>query len=231
MPDDASLPDRLTRAVEGGPPGFPLAGRVCVAARDLLGAEGASVTIDNPTLRRVTLWATDERAGELENLQDVLGEGPCRDAFGSRLPVFTRVDRWAASRWPNFIPAAERIVGPHGHLWSLPMHARLEVIGTLSMYRACEGSLAQPIDTFQAVADTAGALLLSLPPAEWEITHERRWPQRAVVHRAVGQLAALFGLSPSDAMALLRSQAFITDAQLADVAREVINGTLDLSGH
>ena len=42
----------------------------------------------------------------LENLQDVLGEGPCRDAFDFGEPMQTGLDRHAASRWPQFIPAA-----------------------------------------------------------------------------------------------------------------------------
>src|SRR2546430_4241131 len=99
MADHASLPGRLDRAVAERPPGLPLAERVCEALRELLGADGASVTVDNLTVDRVTWCSTDERAQELENLQDVLGEGPCRDAFASRLPVSTGMGRWAASRW------------------------------------------------------------------------------------------------------------------------------------
>ena len=72
----AALLSRLALAVASEPESSPLTLRVCRATRDLLGAEGASITLENSTPNRVTLCATDEPAGLLENLQDVLGEGP-----------------------------------------------------------------------------------------------------------------------------------------------------------
>ncbi len=42
----------------------------------------------------------------------------------------------------------------------------------------------------------------------------------------MGQL----GISVDDALAILRSYAFATDTQLADVARDVVGRELDLSG-
>lgn len=229
MADHASLSARLDRTVAERSPELPLAERVCGALRELLGADGASVTVDNLTVDRVTWCTTDVRAKELENLQDVLGEGPCRDAFASRLPVSTGMGRWAAWRWPEFIPAAERVLGPRGILWSLPMHMTGEVIGTISLYRLAGGALAEPIDAAQILADAAASLLLTDPATGAEISDEGPWIARAVVHQAVGQLMAQFGTGAADALAMLRSRAFTADAQLAEVARAVLDGTLDLS--
>jgi hypothetical protein len=78
------------------------------------------MTIENSSMARLTVCATDETAGWLENLQDVLQEGPCRAAFDSGQ---TLLDREAAARWPQFIPAAEKAVGPDGVLWLVPMHS------------------------------------------------------------------------------------------------------------
>ena len=78
--------------------------------------DGASITMDNSAPNRVILCATDMRSDMLENLQDVLGEGPCRDAFDFGEPMQTGLDRDAASRWPQFIPAAEKIVGTDAFL-------------------------------------------------------------------------------------------------------------------
>jgi GAF domain/ANTAR domain len=223
------VPARLDRAVAERPPGLPLAERVCEALRELLGADGASVTVDNLTVDRVTWCSTDGRSQELENLQDVLGEGPCRDAFTSRLPVSTGMGRWAASRWPEFIPAAERVLGPRGVLWALPMRMTGEVIGTISVYRLAGGALAEPIDAAQELADAAAALLLTDPATTAEIPDEGPWISRAVVHQAAGKLMAQFGTDADNALAMLRSRAFTADSQLAEVARAVLDGTLDLS--
>jgi hypothetical protein len=111
----------------------PLTWRACHAINSLLGADGASITVDNSSVARVTLCATDETAGLLESLQDVLQEGPCWDAFDSGCPNQTLLDRHAASRWPRFIPAAEKIIGPDGVLWSLPMRSGGVRIGAISL--------------------------------------------------------------------------------------------------
>jgi len=229
MADRGALPARLARAVADGPPGFPRARRICEALRELLGADGASVTLNNLTVNRVTWCAEDQRAAELENLQDVLGEGPCRDAFGSRLPVSTGMGRWAASRWPLFIPAAERVIGPHGVLWSLPMRTAGEVIGTISLYRLAGGALAEPVDAAQVLADAAAVMLLTDPAAGSEVPDADPWTSRSVVHQAVGILMAQLGTGAGGALAVLRSRAFTTGTQLAQVARAVVDGTLDLS--
>jgi GAF domain/ANTAR domain len=227
--DHASLSARLDKAVADRPPELPLAERVCEALQELLGADGASMTLDNLTVDRVTWCTTDERAGELENLQDVLGEGPCRDAFTSRLPVSTGMGRWAASRWPQFIPAAEQVLGPRGVLWSLPMRLTGEVIGTISLYRLAGGALAEPVDAAQILADAAASLLLADPATVAEIPDEGPWIARAAVHQAVGKLMGQFGTGAAEALAMLRSRAFTADTQLAEVARAVLDGTLDLS--
>ncbi len=63
----AALLSRLALAVASEPVSSPLTMRVCRATRNLLGAEGASITLENSTPHRVTLCAADKPAGLLEN--------------------------------------------------------------------------------------------------------------------------------------------------------------------
>jgi hypothetical protein len=232
MADRAPLPVRLARLAAAGPAEVPLAGRVCEAARVLLGADGASVTMGRPAGDRVTLCATDDRSGELEDLQDVLGEGPCQDAFRERRPAcsLARASSEGAARWPAFSPAAARILGPDGGLWSFPMCVGSAVIGTLSVYRLAGETLAEPPRAAQALADAAGALLVQDPPDASDTPASGGFGARAVVHLAVGKLVAQLGLTPEDALVVLRSRAFGANAQLAQVARAVLDGTVDLTG-
>jgi hypothetical protein len=72
-------------------------------------------------------------------------------------------------------------------------------------------------------------VLLTDPATVAEIPDEGPWISRAVVHQAVGQLMARFGTDAGDALAMLRSRAFTADTQLTEVARAVLDGTLDLS--
>lgn len=229
MTDRVSLLMRLISTALKGPAELSQTERICAATRDIVGADGASVTIDNTVRHRVTLCATDERSSELDNLQDVLGEGPCRDAFSGQLPVSTGVDRWAASRWPAFIPAAEPVVGPQGVLWSLPMRADGKVIGTLNFYRLSGAALAEPIDVVQVLADAVAAMLLTDPAADSQYAVADRWAARSVVHQATGILMAQLHLGPDDAMAVLRAHAFAAATQLGQVAQNVVDGGMDLT--
>jgi hypothetical protein len=198
----------------------------------MLGADGASITIENSVVSRVTVCATDRRAELLENLQDVLGEGPCRDAFDSGR-IHQSPLRRAASRWPQFIPAAEKIIGPDGVLWSIPMRADGEVIGTISLYRLVPGRLAVSRAAARVLADAVAATLLQDPLAYTLFTgpdQEGGWFSRGLVQQAAGMLAGQLEIGIGDALAILRSYAFVTDIQLTDVARHVLDRKLDLSG-
>jgi ANTAR domain len=227
----AALLSRLALAVAHEPPSQPLALRVCRATRDLLGADGASITIENSTPHRVTLCATDKLSDLLENLQDVLGEGPCRDAFDLDRPVHTGLGRTAATRWPNFVPAAEKIIGSGGVLWSIPMRAAEQVIGAVSLYRRLPGALIETIDDAQFLADAAASTLIRDPLAFAAVTESGDgggWSSRALVHQATGMLVSQFRIPVEDALAILRSHAFSTGAELTNVAQAVIERRLDL---
>ena len=230
MTDRATLLSRLAQAVAREPAEHPLTWRVCHAAREVMGVDGASITMDNSAPSRVILCATDMRSDMLENLQDVLGEGPCRDAFDLGQPMQTGLDRHAASRWPQFVPAAEKIVGPEAVLWAFPMHSAGDVIGTMNLYRLSQGPLAESIDAVQFLADTLAATLLREPSALAEMADASAWSSRAVVHQATGMLVAQLGVSIDDALAVLRSYAFANSAHLAHVARAVVERKLNLTG-
>ena len=226
------LVGRLTQAVRQLGESHPLTWRACHAIRDMLGVDGASITIENSSIARVTLCATDETAGWLENLQDVLQEGPCRAAFDSDLPNQTRLDREAAVRWPQFIPAAEKAVGPDGVLWALPMHSDDMVLGAISLYRRQPGPLAVTASDAQVLADAIADMLVNDPMAYAAASDPRQgggWSARANVHQAAGIVAAQLGTSIADALALLRSYAFATDSVLHEVATDVVESRLDLS--
>jgi hypothetical protein len=228
--DRATLLSRLAQAVARKPAEHPLPWRVCHAAREVMGVDGASITMDNSAPDRVILCATDMRSDMLENLQDVLGEGPCRDAFDSGEPMQTGLDRHAASRWPQFVPAAEKIVGADAVLWAFPMHSAGDVIGTMNLYRISQSPLVESIDAVQFLADILAATLLREPSALAEMADASAWSSRAVVHQATGMLVAQLGVSIDDALAVLRSYAFADSAHLTDVARAVVERKLNLTG-
>jgi len=185
--------------------------------------------MENSTPNRVMLCATDRRSDHLEDLQDVLGEGPYLDAFDLNQPVLTGLDDVAAQRWPEFVPAAADVIGPAGELWSLPMRFGGQPIGAVGLYRLSPGRLAEPSDAAQSLADAAAAILLTDPLAFAESANAGSWSSRAVVHQATGMLIAQLAIDPEAALAILRSHAFACGADLQQVARAVVDRKLDLA--
>jgi hypothetical protein len=225
----SALLGRLAELVAEGAPDSPLSWRLCHATKEILSADGASITLENSTPNRVTLCATDERSTELENLQDVLEEGPCRDAFDEDRTVHTLVDRAAAARWPRFIPEAAAVVGDSGVLWSVPMHAGDHVIGAVSLYTLRRSGLTESMETVQFLADAVAVSVAHDPLSLNTSGDAQDWGSRARVHQATGMVIAQLGVSPADALAVLRAYAFAHARSLNEIAEDVVGRRVDVT--
>ena len=195
--------------------------------RELLGADGTSITIDNSAMNRVVLTATDAMAARLEDLQDVLGEGPCHLAYDTAEPVATELGGTADPRWPEFSRSALDAVGPMT-IRCFPIHPAGRPFGVLSSYVADGRALVEGEPDAQFLADALGVTLLREPPtAEWP-DRQDPWSSRAVVHQATGMIADRLGVPTEDALALLRARAYADDQPLTDVAKYVVARRLHL---
>src|SRR4051812_19638384 len=83
---------RLASALAAAPPDQPLPARLCRACVEILGADGGAITLSSTRPERLTVSSSDGTAARLEDLQDVLGEGPGQDAFRDGRTVVARVD-------------------------------------------------------------------------------------------------------------------------------------------
>jgi hypothetical protein len=108
--DRSDLLAQLARALAGTGTGEPLEERLCLAYLSILGGIGAALTLVCTGPERITMCATDEISARLEDLQDVLGEGPGSQAYQSGELVVTDL-KTGEGRWPLFTDAARRMVG------------------------------------------------------------------------------------------------------------------------
>src|SRR6266498_3314479 len=118
--------------------------RMALACKLILGVDGAAITVENNTPRRTTLCATNDVVARLEDLQDVTGEGPCRDAYRLNEPVVATIDEDSGKRWPTFGPAALHAVGQLTTL-TFPMRADGQLYGAISVYVAGDHELPEPL--------------------------------------------------------------------------------------
>jgi GAF domain-containing protein len=225
MTERADLLGRLATIVAQGAHERPLTERLCQACRQLLDADGASITVEYETPHRVTVCATDAVAARLEDVQDVVGEGPSRDAVISGDVVVAVLDNEAEDRWPEYTTLASRVVDT-GTVFAVPIRPSGSMLGVLSLYRLQPAPSPTDVDQAQFLADMVGAVLLRDPMSTSD-DDSGPWSSRAVVHQATGMVVAQLGLPADDALALMRAHAFAHDVSMDELAAMVVGRQYD----
>ena len=203
--------------------------RVIRACVDVLPVDGASISVMSGPRERETLYASDEIAAQIENVQFSLGEGPCFEAFATRRPVLVPdLPQASIVDWPVFATAINAL--PIGAIFAFPLQAGAIGIGAIDLYRRRPGWLtADELHIALEVVDLVSAVLLGLLLGDvhgadgWEGVLS---PGREQVHQATGMLIAAFGVSAEEALARLRGYAFVMDRSLDDVAQDIVTRRL-----
>jgi hypothetical protein len=197
--------------------------RACVTHLPDIRGAGVAVMTDSSQQVRYT---SDRVSARVEQLQLLLGEGPCRDAFHEGRPVLAddlQATAWR-SRWPAFAGAAVQ-AGAQA-VFALPLRAGGLEVGVLDLYRDTPGPLdGQQLTDALDFADAVTDLLLAeaLPDAEPEAgTGDGCWAERAVVHQATGMVSVQLGVPVTEAFVRLRAHAFAAERGLDEVAEDVV---------
>jgi hypothetical protein len=195
----------------------PLATRLCRAYLAILGGDGAAITLSYTEPSRVTVCTNGDRAARLEDLQDVLGEGPGPTAYQTATITVSDL-RTDPGRWPLFVDAARKVPGVT-LLYAVPMRPRDDVIGVLTVHQ--ETPDLPDRDQAQFLADAIGAALTKDAPAQESELDTGPWSTRSEIHQATGMVLAQLRIGADDAMALLRAHAFSHNLTLAEVAEQI----------
>jgi GAF domain-containing protein len=206
--------------------------RLCGVCRGIVGVNGAGVMLMSGDIPRGSLCTTDEVSHLIEELQYMLGEGPCVDAY-RRDQVVAEPDLAdpVTRRWPAFTPPALR-AGVRA-IFGFPLRVGTVHLGALNLYRDSPGPLTgdQHADAL-VVADVAARWVLEAqagtPPDTLAVELEAGADFHFAVHNAAGIVSVQEGISVTEALIRLRAFAFSSDRLLADVARDVIARRLRL---
>jgi hypothetical protein len=209
--------------------------RICEACMAALPLDRAALALMTAADQQEPLWASDEVARKLDDLQFSLGEGPCVEAFVDRRPVLVAdLAEHAHSRWPVFAAAALRT--PVRGLFVLPVQAGAITVGVLDLYRDTPGML-EPGELAGALraADAATWTLLGLLDG---VTgdggvdgasrsgrtdgHPGSELHRLEVYQATGMIVEQMQVSPKVALSALRAHAFAQNQTILEVAHEVV---------
>ncbi|MDN5763204.1 MAG: ANTAR domain-containing protein [Microlunatus sp.] len=228
MSDRAAVLASLARVVAASPSDEPLTRRMCRACVAILGVEGGSITLSYDTPQRITLCATDDLAERLDDLQEVIGEGPSYWAYAQGQQVHTEVDGGADARWPQFAEAVKREIGSMC-IYAVPIIPGAEVIGVSTFYRRDRADLLLDPDTRRLLINAVGVALLGDPALTATADESQSWTGRAEVSQATGMVMAQLRLAPADALALLRAHAYAQSTSLSEVSAAVVTRRLDFT--
>jgi GAF domain-containing protein len=206
--------------------------RLCSVAIWDLPAWGVAVSLMTDDTSQGLAAASDEMSKAVEELQFVLGEGPCLDALAMRRPVLVpdlsgEPETW----WPGYAPAARA----HGvrAVFAFPMQVGGARLGVLDVYRNEVGSLSvvelTEALTFAQVA-TAAVLDGQERSAEGGVVDglDGAFESRYELHQAQGMIMVQLGISLADAMVRLRAYAYANERSLSLVAADIVARRLTL---
>ncbi|MFL6099453.1 MAG: GAF and ANTAR domain-containing protein [Actinomycetales bacterium] len=206
-----------------------LAQKICELCVPALGVSGAGISIVSRGGTREILCSTDAASAHVEDLQFVMGDGPCVRAMQSDEPVLisdVAARAGQGSSWPEFMfSAAGKGVSA---LFAFPLRLGHVNVGALDLYRRTAGDLtADQLAGALMAADAAADSLLGLAPlavqAAEDDTHHMQ------VHQATGMVMVQMDVPHEDALAMLRARAYATGVSLLHVSREVVDRRLRFS--
>ena len=202
----------------------------CVDVLDV-GAAGLMLAAPDGDLRVMASSSETMRVLELFELQSE--EGPCLDCYRTGRPVMNQDLATVDGRWPRF--AAEALAAGFHSVHALPMRLRGTVIGALNLFHIEPGEMRQAdVEAAQALADVATiAILQHRATLEAQVLNEQlnqALNSRIVIEQAKGMVAEREGVDMEQAFVALRNHARNHNLRLADVARDVIAGTLAAAG-
>lgn len=208
---------------------------LCALLAESVPVSGVGLSVTGGSGRQTKVAATDDVSDHVEDLQVLLGQGPCIDAMSKGRPVLVPDlgEPAVSARWPAFAPAAAAI-GVRA-TFAVPLLAGDVRLGSIDLYRDAVGDLGSPqLAEVETYAHAAVEVLLSLQ-------HGQRdggladglvpgWAGSSTVHQATGMVMVQLGTDAAGAFAALRARAYGDDRPLQDVARDVLDRRLRLDG-
>ena len=199
---------------------------------ELLDCVEAGVLMADPAGMLRVMASSSERTDALDLLQSQNEEGPCFECFQHGNPVISEDLAADIDRWPLFAPAA--LERGFGSMHALPMRVRGDTIGALNLFRAEPGAIAgESLPVGQGMADIAALALIqerALRESHTLVDQlQGALTSRVVIEQAKGLLAERAHIGLEEAFRHLRHHARSHNHHLSDVAREMIDGKIDVA--
>ena len=195
--------------------------RLCEHAVSTLPATGAGLSVMTRDIQLGLLAAADPVSERLEELQFVLGEGPCVDAIAEGRPVLVPNLAAGPPRWPVYAEAV--LDAGMKAVFAFPLQIGAARLGVIDFFRAGPGQFSG-IELKQAFAfaDEAVAILL-----DGGIGGEAQPIAGPIeLFQAQGMVMVQLGGTLAEAMARIRAYAYAENRRLSNIAHDIVARTL-----
>lgn len=197
---------------------------------EILGVTGAGVSLATEDGSLQFVAATDEDVSRIEQQQVDISDGPCHEAHGKAERVLVP-DLAAEERWPEY--AAVALSVGFRSVAGIPLKLEDHAVGALNVYHTEGFSWPdEDVATAQVLANMAtGYILNAQELAETKQLAEQlehALESRVVIEQAKGIVAARSDEDVHQAFERLRTYARSHNRKLHDVARDVVEGTVQL---
>ena len=207
----------------------PLIARLCAAAVQLVGVDGAAVSILTEGRYSATVCVSDDVAAQLEELHVALGDGPGLDAHRSGQPVLEGdLANASPDLWPSFTQSA--LEAGARAVFAFPLRIGSIRVGILDLYRATPGPLsvtafgdAVTLAHLGAQAVVARSAQARPDGVPGDLTDASL---RAEVHQATGMISVQLDVDMEEAFLRLRAHAYATGRRIGAVGDDVVGRRL-----
>lgn len=229
MAGPGALLTEFSARLRDAPRSVPVVDRLLHAFLHVMGADGGAVTVATGRADRTVLAASDPVAERLEEVQAVVQQGPTVEAVRTGQVVAAPREQLVTT-WP-FLGEA---VAPVPRLvCAYPMRPESVVIGAISVYSVERAEALRGPDAGLFLAGAVAASILGRAGDDGTDTDtdtdSLSWSSRDRVDHATGMVVAQLRVAPADALTVLRMHAFAEGRPLAEVARAVVERTLDFT--
>lgn len=218
-------------------PSEELPQRLCCAFAEVVGADGAAISVGGSVGTRRLVAVTDRQTERIEDLQDLVGEGPSIRALRGDGPSILDGQSDTTTAWPKLVTVLLEHSTGHERpsLYAFPMQPQRAVLGVLTAHRADHAGLSVGLEAAQALANAIGVAVLGDLGLDFDLEageeKQERWLVRDRISQAAGMVIAQLGIPPDDALAVLRAHAYANNVTLSEVSRQVVDRSLRFTAH
>jgi GAF domain-containing protein len=197
---------------------------------EVLDVTAAGVMLATPADDLQVVASSSEAMRILELFELQADEGPCVDCYRTAAAVVNQDLGGVGGRWPHFTPQAAAAGFRSVH--AVPMRLRGRTIGALNLFRTGDGVLDDTdVVAAQALADIATIALVQHQAAVDAQVLNAQLTQaldsRVLIEQAKGKVSEASGLDMNEAFHQLRRHARNHNLRLADLARNIADGTVN----